>query len=104
MTAFGNPLPSYRDLPERAGVDHSAWGMFGDADQVGMFNLQTPQRIAAAARLVQRGAMFPLNWDLELPSPPLYGRGALRHSITAFPPDTWGHDDWYDNFYPQTSS
>jgi kynurenine formamidase len=97
-------LPRYRELPTRDGVDHCAWGLFGEADQVGMFNLQTPERVTKAARLVRQGKVFPLNWKLEMPSPPVYGRGALKHSIVSFPPDDWGHDDWYDNFYPQASS
>jgi kynurenine formamidase len=97
-------LPRFRDLPTVGDIDHCGWGVFGQGDQVGMFNLQTEERVAAAARLVRRGRMFSLNWKLELPDPPLYGRGALRHSMTAFQPGDWGHDDWYDNFYPQASS
>jgi len=98
-------LPRYDDLPTTRGdIDHNAWGVFGDDDEVGLFNLQTPERIAAAAKLVRRGAMFSLNWQLELPWPPLYGRGEIKHSIVSFPPDDWGHDDWYDNYYPQASS
>ena len=97
-------LPAYDDLPTRGEIDHCAWALFGNDDEVGMFNLQTPDRIAEAARLVQRGAMFPLNWQLELPWPPVYGRGEIRHTIVSFPPDDWGHDDWYDNYYPQASS
>lgn len=97
-------LPLYADLPTTDGIDHSAWGLWGEGDQVGAFNLQTAVRVVQAARLVRRGAVFPLNWDLELPSPPLYGRGEIRHSLISFPPDDWGHDDWYDNFFPQMSS
>ena len=96
--------PRYSDLPTRDGIDHAAWGLWGDDDQVGAFNLQTPAGVISAAGLVRKGAVFSLNWQLELPSPPLYSRGAIRHSISTFPPDDWGHDDWYDNFYPQVSS
>lgn len=95
-------LPSFDDLPAVPGAPpHSAWWLFGKDDQVGLFNLQTPERIAEAARLVERGAMFPLNWDLELPNPPLYGRGGLRQTILRNPV---GHDDVLDNFWPQASS
>lgn len=66
-----------------------------------MFNLQTPERIVAAARLVQRGVMFPLNWDMELPNPPLFNRGAVRQTIFG---GAIHHDDVLDNFYPQASS
>ncbi len=66
-----------------------------------MFNLQTPERIVAGARLVQRGVMFPLNWDMELPNPPLFNRGAVRQTIFG---GAIHHDDVLDNFYPQASS
>jgi len=95
-------LPDFDQLPGAEGAPpKSGWWLFGKDDQVGLFNLQTPERIAAAARLVQSGAMFPLNWDLELPSPPLYGRGALRQTVFRSP---GGHDDVLDNFFPQASS
>ncbi len=95
-------LPDFDHLPAVAGAPpRSGWWLFGKDDQVGLFNLQTPERIAGAARLVQEGAMFPLNWELEMPGPPLYGRGALRQTIMRSPT---GHDDVLDNFFPQASS
>jgi len=97
-----DPLPSFDQLPAVDGAPpHSAWWLFGRDDEVGLFNLQTPERIAAAAKLVARGAMFALNWKLELPDPPLFGRGALTHRIIA---GAIHHDDVLDNFYPQASS
>lgn len=104
MSHVPDRLPRYDELPAGGGSEHVAWGLFGADDQVGMFNLQTPARIVEAARLVRRGAMFPLNWQLELPDPALYGRKVPQHTIIAFPPGGWGHDDWYDGFFPQGSS
>ena len=44
-------LPTYDQLPAVAGNPaKTAWGLFGDDDQVGMFNLQTAERIVQAAR------------------------------------------------------
>jgi kynurenine formamidase len=95
-------LPSFDELPAVEGAPpHSAWWLFGKDDQLGLFNLQTPERIAAAAQLVKRGAMFPLNWEMELPNPALYGRGSVRQTIIRNPV---GHDDVLDNFWPQASS
>lgn len=95
-------LPSFDELPAADGAPpQSAWWLFGKDDQVGMMNLQTPERIVDASRLIQKGAMFPLNWDLELPNPPLYGRGALRQTILRRPT---ANDDVLDNFFPQASS
>ncbi len=95
-------MPSFDELPTVPGAPpQSAWWLFGKDDQVGLMNLQTPGRIADAAKLVQRGAMFPLNWELEQPNPPLYSRGALRQTILRRPNV---HDDVLDNFFPQASS
>lgn len=95
-------LPAYDDLPVRPGAPpHSAWGVWGDEDEVGAINLLTPQRVLDGAALVRRGQVFPLNWDLELPDPPFYGRGPLRHTVID---QGDGQDDYYDAFYPQQSS
>src|SRR5687768_16392915 len=51
-------LPTFDELPAIDGAPpQSAWWMFGRDDQVGMFNLQTPEAIVDAARLIQKGAM-----------------------------------------------
>src|SRR5438552_3236391 len=45
-------LPSYADLPVKAGAPPgSSWGLWGDDDVLGTLNLLTPERTAAAARL-----------------------------------------------------
>jgi hypothetical protein len=96
-------LPDFDHLPIRAGAPpRSAWGLWGDEDELGTLNLLTPERVVRAARLVRTGRTFGLNWDLELPSPPLWGREALRHTIKR--QKTLGRDDVYDNFNTQSSS
>ena len=98
-----NALPSFDELPIKPDYPpHSAWGVFGDDDQIGTLNLLTPDCVAAAARLVQRGEVFALNWDLELPHPPLFGRQVLGHTINRRRHNV--HDDVYDNFNTQSSS
>ena len=96
-------LPRYAQLPPAPHGGRSAWGMFGPEDNVGMFNLQDPARIAAAARLVRTGELFSLNAPIDIPDPPLFARGAperhLHGSVTR-----GGYDDHLDNFYPQASS
>lgn len=102
MIEAGSRLPAYDELPVKEGAPPgSAWGLFGDDDQIGLVNLMTPEKAVEAARLVRRGATFSLNWELEQPSPPLYGRGAPRHTILGHGA---GRDDALDNFFPQTSS
>ena len=95
-------LPSYSELPVKAGAPpRSAWGLFGDDDQVGCVNLMTPAKAVEAAALVRTGRSFALNWEFELPMPAMFRRGNLRHTITG---QGFGRDDIIDNFYPQASS
>jgi hypothetical protein len=96
-------LLAFAELPVKLEYPpHSAWGVFGDDDQIGTLNLLTPERVAAAARLVQHGQVFALNWELELPHPPLFNRPALQHTINRRRQNVF--DDVYDNFNTQSSS
>ncbi len=94
--------PTYDELTSGATrVSGSAWGLWGGDDEIGALNDVSPAQVAGAAGLVQRGAVFSLNWDLELPSPGLFSRGPLRYVLKD---DGFGMDDHYDNFFPQCSS
>ncbi|MEX0665919.1 MAG: cyclase family protein [Acidimicrobiia bacterium] len=88
--------PKYADLP-----DGSAWDVL-DAD-LGSLALLTPERVAAAARLVRSGKRFPLDLPLTLPSPPFFGREPYRHEVFSLG-ITNVFDDKLDNFYPQSST
>jgi kynurenine formamidase len=97
-------LPSYADLPPAPRGGRSAWGLFGADDNLGLVNLMTPERIAAAAGLVRQGQVFCLDMPLGSISPALATfRGVPRHHVLHLP-GTAGFDDVYDNFYPQASS
>jgi kynurenine formamidase len=96
-------LPSYDQLPtDPAMPARSAWGVFGSDDELGTLNLLTADRVLRASRLIRKGSVFPLNWSLEKPNPPMFGRKPMRHEFV-----NAGHrgvDDYYDQFYPQSSS
>jgi kynurenine formamidase len=97
-------LPAYRDLPPAPDGGRSGWGLFGPDDSVGLLNLQTPDKIVAAARLIRKGAVFPLDAPVDAIAPPLAAsRGIVRHRVL-HAPGTFGFDDVYDNVYPQVSS
>lgn len=105
MTQTQTRLPSYNELPAVAGNPaKTAWGLFGADDNVGMFNLQTPERVVEAARLVKTGRVFPMNWEQEKPNPPLYSRGKFRHTVMREIPIGNHGDDVLDNFFTQASS
>lgn len=100
-------LPRFAELPEAAGgMARSAWGLFGERDELGTWNLVTPETTAAAARLVRKGAVYPLNAPLDLLSRPLFWfRSSPRRTMF----DCSGglrvsYDEYLDNFCPQSSS
>ncbi|MEZ5099928.1 MAG: cyclase family protein [Thermoleophilia bacterium] len=97
-------LPRFADLPLHADAPPgSSWSVWGDDDEIGTLNLIEAEHVAAAARLVRRGAVFPLNWDLALPSPAFFLRENPRHVMI----EKYGGsatDDYLEGFWPQASS
>lgn len=99
------PIPRYEDLPtiEVTG-DHHAWEVWGKGDQLGTVNFLTPERVAAAARLVRQGRVISLNLPLDQPYPSLMddnGRKRFTHHQYV---TRQGRDDSLDGFYLQFSS
>jgi len=74
-------LPSYDELPVRAGAPAGAsWGVWDD-DRLGCLNLLTPERALAGIACARRGRVFPLDLDLAEPDPPLFGRRSPVHEV-----------------------
>jgi kynurenine formamidase len=97
-------IPDYAELPEAAVGGRSGWGVFGDADNVGLLNLQEPDKVLAASRLIRRGKVFPLDAGPMAFAPPAARiRGFPRHTLLHRSGEI-GFDDVIDNFYPQVSS
>jgi hypothetical protein len=96
-------LPDYDELPRRSGLacGWEVWKPHGDV--FGCLNMLTPERAAAAARLVERGAAFALNWSMRLPDPPLFGRARYEHEVTGDAVST-SHDDVLHAWNTQSSS
>lgn len=94
-------LPNYRDLPIRPDLPpRSAWGVFGDDDQLGTLNLLTPDVVAAASRLVQKGHIFPLSHDMDATVDAMR-RDPFRHVIEFV---STGADDRFDGLSTQGST
>jgi kynurenine formamidase len=70
-------------------------------DHFGCLNLLTADKLIAAAQLVQRGAVFALNWSADLPDPPMFGRLKHTHEVINRPT---GHDDVLHGWNTQSSS
>jgi kynurenine formamidase len=96
-------LRSYDELPAVAGLGmRHAWEEFGPKDALGSINLLTPERVAAGAAMVKSGEMISLDLPLNLPDPPMFGRGRYQHEIFALSRNEM--DDRLNNFHPQAST
>jgi kynurenine formamidase len=75
-------LPRFAELPVAPELPPgSSWGLWGSEDQLGTLNLLTNARTLAAARLVESGAVFPLNLPLHEPEPHLAWRTPPLHRL-----------------------
>lgn len=76
------PHLPFSSLPlDPNGPPGNAWGRFGPTDQLGMLNLLTPPVVAAAAKEIISGVRVSLDWPLNKPSYPSYGRDPYIHEI-----------------------
>ena len=76
------PSPLFSSLPlEPSGPPGNAWGSFGNTDELGMLNLLTPPVVAAAAKEILSGVRISLDWPLNKPIYPSYGRDPYIHEI-----------------------
>jgi len=98
-------LPDYDELPIRKGAPAgSAWGVFGDDDELGTLNLLTPERVRQAAAEIRTGRCFSLDLPLNLPDPPIVPRTPYRHTVNGMPGYSDLLDDTIDNLNTQSSS
>lgn len=103
MPADGVEMPSYDELPLNGAGRRLGWRVFGADDQVGRINLQTPARTVAAARLIRKGALFPVNTAPARIDPPLFLREPIKHEVSTLANGV-SLDDKLDNFYPQAGA
>ncbi|KAI7892977.1 uncharacterized protein EV154DRAFT_440739 [Mucor mucedo] len=97
-------LPTYDQLPINPKYPKgTAWGVWGEDDNLGTLNHLTAERVANAAKCIKTGKRFPLNWCLEFPNPTFFKRETLEHHIKELHGGIY-FDDYYDNFNTQTSS
>jgi kynurenine formamidase len=80
-TPPGLRLPAYDELPRATRGGRSAWGLFGADDCAGLLNLQTPERVAAAARLVRAGEVYSLNAPVSVPESLWAERGIAGRGV-----------------------
>jgi len=91
-------LPKYDELP-----GGRSWDVWPEGRVFGCLNMLTPERVLAGVREVQKGSVFALNWSMEQPDPPLFGRAAFEHEVSWLP-NYSGHDDHLSGWNTQSSS
>ncbi|KAK1997573.1 hypothetical protein LX36DRAFT_711568 [Colletotrichum falcatum] len=77
------PRPPFSSLPlDPNGPPGNAWGLYGDDDRLGALNLLTPAVVAAAAASeIRTGERVSLDWSLDKPSRPSFGRDPFERRL-----------------------
>src|SRR5688500_17446055 len=84
-------LPAYDELPVRPGAPAgSSWGLWGERDVLGCLNLIDQAAVRRGLESAASGWVHPLNLELEIPDPPLFGRPRHRHEVHE---GGWSSDD-----------
>jgi kynurenine formamidase len=96
-------LPSYAELLARTDGRRpgTAWGLFGDEDEVGTVNLLDAERVQAGLREARHGEVHALNWQIDRPAPNPYRPAPERTHIIV---PGLARDDYLSSFYLQYSS
>lgn len=68
-------LPTFDELPKYKNFAGCAWGVWGPDDQLGTVNLLTDEVVQqAAAEEIKTGRSVSLNWPINFPEKPMFGR------------------------------
>ncbi|KAL5533420.1 hypothetical protein ACEPAF_5196 [Sanghuangporus sanghuang] len=87
-------LPTYDELPKFHEFAGCAWDLWGEGDELGTINLLTEDVVREAAKEVKIGRTLSLNWPLNFPEKPLFGRRPPHiEVIKPFPEATWFDDE-----------
>ncbi|KAJ7753424.1 hypothetical protein DFH07DRAFT_1061520 [Mycena maculata] len=89
MNVVGHVTPSFQSQKG----DGCAWDVWSAGDQLGMVNLLTDKVVLIAAREIKMGRAVSLNWPLNFPEKPLWGRIAPEINMKIKNPGTCIKDD-----------
>jgi kynurenine formamidase len=97
-------IPKFADLPTLGDTgQRSAWGVFGDRDELGTVNFLTPERVRRASALIRTGKVINLSLPLNFPIT-LYDGEARRGYEHHIEITRGGRDDYLDRFAMQGST
>ncbi|EIW61035.1 uncharacterized protein TRAVEDRAFT_19528 [Trametes versicolor FP-101664 SS1] len=74
-------LPTYDELPTFKDFSGCAWEVWGKDDQLGTINLLTDEVMKEAVKEVKTGKAVCLNWPIQFPNKPAFGRVPPHHEI-----------------------
>ncbi|KAI2621742.1 hypothetical protein GGR54DRAFT_78116 [Hypoxylon sp. NC1633] len=95
-----NGIPDFDDLPLRkTDPKFSAWGLYGDKDELGTLNRLTDERVAAAAKNeIKTGHRISLNWPLDAqPETAFFQRQVFHQQLIRKDPRIVNDDVWSFN-------
>ncbi|KAF2084970.1 hypothetical protein K490DRAFT_47933 [Saccharata proteae CBS 121410] len=97
-------IPKFSDLPlNKSDPHYSAWGLYGQNDELGTLNRLTEDVVLEAAKEIKTGIRISLNWPLDAQSDiPFFGRQVFHKHIYQKPPRIVNDDTW--SFNTQSSS
>lgn len=76
------PRPPFSSLPlDPSGPPGNAWGLYGSDDELGALNMLTPAVVKLAAQEIQTGERVSLDWSLNLPTFPSFGRNPPKFQL-----------------------
>ncbi|KAI0628853.1 hypothetical protein C8Q77DRAFT_343562 [Trametes polyzona] len=81
MTTAERQLPTYDELPTFKDFSGCAWEVWGKDDQLGTINLLTDEVVKEAAKEIKLGKAVCLNWPIQFPHKPAFGRIPPHHEI-----------------------
>src|ERR1700712_1378022 len=93
---FESRLPTFAELLGRTdgAPSGTAWGVFGEHDEIGTVNLLDAERLLAGTREVLLGETHSLNWRIDGPAKNAYRRTPRRVQLGAG--NDFGRDDYIE--------
>ncbi|KAH8762363.1 hypothetical protein BGZ57DRAFT_943859 [Hyaloscypha finlandica] len=97
MRKFPKGLPTLEEIKKSNGADpypETAW-IWGKEDEIGRINLLTPTRILSAQKSeIRDGDTVSLNWPMNLPTKPAFGRAPCQHRVANHPDGPMSGSQW----------
>ena len=96
-------IPKFGELPlNRHDPPFSAWGFYGEEDELGTLNRLTDHVVVSASKEIKTGKRISLDNPLDLQKTPFFGRDVFKKTVYNKAPRCVNDDAW--SFNTQSSS